>query len=72
MQFIYKLLQNVAAGGDANKAAKDAYAETLSHHHSIVTRRGYEMGLATGLFSTDKMLSSLGPDKVARHACLIV
>ena len=63
MQFICKLLQKVAAGEDASKAAKEAYTESLSHHHSYITRKAYEMGLAAGL-STDSMLSSLGSDKV--------
>jgi hypothetical protein len=63
MQFIFKLLQKVAAGMDANKAAKEAYAESLSHHHGYMIKKTFELGLM-GAPSTETMLPCLGTDKV--------
>ncbi len=64
MQFIFKLLQKVAAGMDANKAAKEAYAESLSHYHNFIVKKSFEVGLMTAP-SSDTMLPCLGSDKVA-------
>jgi hypothetical protein len=63
MQFIFKLLQKVAAGMDANKAAKEAYAESLSRHHGFMIKKTFEMGLMAAP-STETMLPCLGTDKV--------
>ncbi len=63
MQFIFKLLQKVAVGMDANKAAKEAYAETLSHHHGYIVKKTFEVGLMAAP-STETMLPCLGTDKV--------
>ena len=63
MQFIFTLLQKVAAGMDANKAAKEAYAETLSRHHNFMIKKTFEMGLMAAP-STETMLPCLGTDKV--------
>ena len=63
MQFIFILLQKVAAGIDANKAAKQAYQETLSQHHAFMVKKAFEMGLMAAP-STETMLPLLGGDKV--------
>ncbi len=65
MQFIFAMLQKVAAGTEANKAAKEAYAETLSKHHNFIVKKAFEVGLM-GAPSTDTMLTCLGSDKVCR------
>ena len=63
MLFIFTLLKKVSAGLDANKAAKEAYAETLSLHHNFVVKNSFQMGLMAAP-STDSMLRCLGSDKV--------
>ena len=63
MQFIFTLLQKVAGGLDANKAAKEAYAETLSHYHGFMVKKTFEMGLMAAP-SSETMLPCLGSDKV--------
>ena len=63
MQFIFTLLKKVAAGMDANKAAKEAYAETLSQYHNFVVKGTFDMGLMAAP-STETMLPLLGSDKV--------
>ena len=64
MQFIFTLLKKVSGGLDANKAAKEAYAETLSKHHGFMVKKTFEMGLMAAP-STDSMLPYLGNDKVS-------
>ena len=63
MQFIFFLLKKVSEGIDANKAAKEAYAETLSKYHGFMVRNGFEMGL-TMAPSSATMLPALGNDDV--------
>jgi hypothetical protein len=63
MQFIFRLLEKVAAGTDANKAAKEAYAETLSHYHGFMVKNTFGMGLMAAP-STSTMLPCLGSDPV--------
>ena len=63
MQFIFTLLQKVSSGVEANKAAKQAYAETLAQHHGFIVRKAFEAGLSTAP-STNSLLSCLGADKV--------
>ena len=64
MQFIFILLQKVSEAMDANKAAKEAYAETLSLHHGYMVKKTFEFGLMAAP-STDAMASCLGNDKVS-------
>ena len=66
MKFIFVLLQQVTNGTEANKAAKEAYHETLSRHHGFVVKKTFELGLMAAP-STDGMLSCLGADKVRAH-----
>uniref|UniRef100_A0A7S0N890 Glycolipid transfer protein domain-containing protein n=1 Tax=Cryptomonas curvata TaxID=233186 RepID=A0A7S0N890_9CRYP len=61
MQFIFRLLEKVAAGTDANKAAKEAYAETLSHYHGFMVKNTFGVGLMAAP-STATMLPCLGSD----------
>ncbi len=63
MQFIFRLLEKVAGGTDANKAAKEAYAETLSHYHGFMVKNTFGMGLMAAP-STATMLPCLGSDSV--------
>jgi hypothetical protein len=63
MSFIFMLLKKVSAGLDANKAAKEAYEETLALHHGFMVRNTFQMGLMAAP-STDSMLQCLGSDKV--------
>ena len=63
MQFIFSLLQKVSNGLDANKAAKEAYAETLSHYHGFMVKNTFQMGLMAAP-SSETMLPCLGTDKV--------
>jgi hypothetical protein len=67
MQFIFSLLQKVCGGLDANKAAKEAYAETLSQYHGFMVKKSFEVGLMAAP-SSDSMLPALGTDKVC-HVC---
>jgi hypothetical protein len=69
MQFIFRLLEKVAAGTDANKAAKEAYAETLSHYHGFMVKNTFGMGLMAAP-STATMLPCLGSDSVTLF-CLL-
>mmetsp|Transcript_1477 Transcript_1477/g.3985 ORF Transcript_1477/g.3985 Transcript_1477/m.3985 type:complete len:202 (+) Transcript_1477:83-688(+) len=62
MQFIFTLLQKVSTGLDANKAAKEAYAETLAHYHGFMVKKTFEVGLMAAP-SSDTMLGCLGNDK---------
>ena len=66
MQFIFTLLHKVAAGIVAYQAAKGAYAETLSKHHTFIVEKTFDMGLMAAP-STDTMLPCLGSDKVFRQ-----
>lgn len=63
MQFIFVLLDKVTKGKEANKAAKEAYYETLSRHHGFMVKKTFEIGLMAAP-STEAMLSCLGSDKV--------
>jgi hypothetical protein len=64
MQFIFAVLHKVSEGMDGNKAAKEAYYETLSRHHGFVIKKAFQIGLMTAP-STEAMLAFLGPDKVS-------
>ncbi len=64
MQFIFAVLLKVSEGTDGNKAAKEAYHETLSRHHGFIIKKAFEVGLMTAP-STETMLAHLGPDKVS-------
>jgi hypothetical protein len=63
MQFIFRLLEKVAAGTDANKAAKEAYADTLAHYHGFMVKQTFGVGLMAAP-STATMLPCLGSDSV--------
>ncbi len=63
MQFIFGLLQKVARGVDATQAAKEAYADTLSHYHGFMVRNTFSVGLMAAP-STATMLPLLGSDPV--------
>ena len=67
MMFIFTLLQKVAAGTDANRAARDAYTETLSKHHTYLVKKSFDVILMAAP-STPTMLSSLGSEAVRSHA----
>ena len=61
--FIFTLLQKVALGTDANKAAREAYTETLSKYHNFLVKKSFEVILRAAP-STSTMLSCLGPEAV--------
>jgi hypothetical protein len=63
MLFIFTLLQKVAAGTDANRAAREAYTETLSKHHNYLVKKSFDVILMAAP-STPTMLSCLGPEAV--------
>ena len=63
MQFILSMLKKVSAGEDANKAAKSAYDETLSHYHGFLVKKSFQVALMAAPGS-DSMLKALGNDKV--------
>jgi len=63
MQFIFSMLKKVSAGEDANKAAKSAYDETLSHYHGFLVKKSFQVALMAAPGS-DSMLKALGNDKV--------
>merc|ERR1712205_156832 len=61
MQFIFAIMKKVAAGQEANAAAKEAYEETLSAYHGFMVKKTFQMGLM-GAPGTDTMLKALGSD----------
>mmetsp|Transcript_35733 Transcript_35733/g.30041 ORF Transcript_35733/g.30041 Transcript_35733/m.30041 type:complete len:200 (+) Transcript_35733:29-628(+) len=61
MQFIFALMKKVAAGTEANAAAKEAYEETLSAYHGFMVKKTFQMGLMAAP-GTDNLLKGLGSD----------
>ena len=44
-QFIFALLKRVSKGEEANKAAQEAYKETLMQYHGFMVKKTFQMGL---------------------------
>jgi len=62
MEFVFTMLQKVCQGVDGTKAAKEAYAETLSKYHGFMVKKTFDMGLMAAP-STETMTKTLGPDQ---------
>eukprot|EP00286_Rhodomonas_abbreviata_P025377 CAMPEP_0181297502 /NCGR_PEP_ID=MMETSP1101-20121128/5274_1 /TAXON_ID=46948 /ORGANISM="Rhodomonas abbreviata, Strain Caron Lab Isolate" /LENGTH=199 /DNA_ID=CAMNT_0023402443 /DNA_START=231 /DNA_END=830 /DNA_ORIENTATION=- len=61
LQFTFLLLEKVCGGMDANKAAKEAYEETLMAFHGFMVKKTFQMGLMAAP-STATLLKALGDD----------
>jgi hypothetical protein len=62
-QFIFALLKRVSKGEEANKAAQEAYKETLMQYHGFMVKKTFQMGLMAAP-STASMLACLGSNDV--------
>ncbi len=71
MQFIFTILQKIVGGLSSSKAVKEAYAETLSHHHNFWIRKGFEWGLKATP-SNAVILGRLGTDTVRHDSSLFL
>ena len=71
MQFIFAIMKKVAAGQEANAAAKEAYEETLSAYHGFMVKKTFKMGLM-GAPGTDSRLNALGVMCVCVCVCVYV
>ena len=71
MQFIFAIMKKVAAGQEANAAAKEAYEETLSAYHGFMVKKTFQMGLM-GAPGTDSRLNALGVMCVYVCVCVCV
>ena len=69
MQFIFAIMKKVAAGQEANAAAKEAYEETLSAYHGFMVKKTFKMGLM-GAPGTDSRLNALGVMCVCVCVCV--
>ncbi|KAJ1472983.1 glycolipid transfer protein-domain-containing protein [Baffinella frigidus] len=49
MQFVFCLLKRVSKGEEANKAAQEAYKETLMAYHGFMVKKTSQVGLMAAL-----------------------
>lgn len=69
LEFVFGLLEKVTEGQEANKAAREAYDQTLSRHHNFMVRKTFQVGMMAAP-STATMLRSLGDDPTSVQVCL--